>query len=259
MLINRFFSLVLGLSLMVTAALSAKPLSATQLVKGVPSTIQAAVTHKDRTAEDINLDAIRKPATIMDYMGIKTGDYVADLGTGTGYYAELLARVVGKTGKIYAVNNDYVINQIGNDVIEGKSKNPDLSHLVVRQQELDELTFDAPLDAVFLMLFYHDVVWQDTDRAKMNKAIFDALKPGGIFAITDHRAEAGSGTRDAKILHRIDEAMVRAEVEAAGFILIGQSNALTTREDRNNVSVFAPAIRGKTNRFVYKFQKPLSE
>lgn len=258
MLKSRAFKNFLGF-IIITAGFISGSAETPAFQQSDPMIIDAAVNNIERTAEDFELDEARKPAVIMSYMGIKVGDHVADLGTGTGYYAELLARAVGKSGKVYAVNNAFVVSQIGNDVIESKASHPDLTHITASQQELDALKFDTPLDAVFLMLFYHDIIWQDTDRAKMNKAIFDALKPGGIYAITDHRAEAGSGERDASTLHRTDEAMVRAEAEAAGFVLVGQSNALTTSGDRNNVSVFAPSIRGKTSRFVYKFQKPKAD
>jgi predicted methyltransferase len=107
-----------------------------------------------------------------------------------------------------------------------------------------------------MVLFYHDTYWQGVDRQAMLAGIMQALKPGGIFALIDHSAEPGSKDRDVKTLHRVDEALVREEVLAAGFELVAESDLLRHPEDDRTINVFDAALRGKTDRFVYKFRKP---
>jgi predicted methyltransferase len=121
----------------------------------------------------------------------------------------------------------------------------------------------APVDIVFTSENYHDLhdpYWgpdkQPVDIAAFNKAIFDALKPGGVFIVTDHIAPAGSGTRDTNTLHRIDPAVVKQEVESAGFVFAGSSDALINPKDPLDIKVFDPSIRGHTSQFIYRFQKP---
>jgi predicted methyltransferase len=129
-----------------------------------------------------------------------------------------------------------------------------------------ELPSDAPfppeakdLDAVITILNYHDFVWQKADTAKLNKAVFDALKPGGVYGIVDHSAAAGSGTRDVESLHRIDEEVVKKEVLAAGFKLDGESEVLRHADDTrdwNSSPKAAGEKRGKSDRFTLRFVKP---
>jgi predicted methyltransferase len=110
------------------------------------------------------------------------------------------------------------------------------------------------LDLVTFNFVYHDTVWLGTDRAKMNRAVFNALKPGGVYIVADHSARPGSGVADVKSLHRIDEAVVRAEVQAAGFRLVEEALFLRNPDDPRNTSVFKPAI--PNDEFVLKFVKP---
>jgi predicted methyltransferase len=121
--------------------------------------------------------------------------------------------------------------------------------------------FVAPekLDIVWTSQNYHDLhdkFFGPADVPAVNKAIYDALKPGGIYVVLDHAAEAGSGLRDTDTLHRIDEAAVKKEVEAAGFKLVAESNVLRNPADPHTAKVFDPAIRGRTDQFILKFRKP---
>ena len=111
-------------------------------------------------------------------------------------------------------------------------------------------------DVVLFFLFYHDLFWQKTDRAAFNASVLDALEPGGIFAVSDHRAEAGSGARDVESLHRGDAEQIKAEILAAGFELVAESDLLANPEDPRTKNVFKKGVRGKTDRFLYKFRKP---
>ena len=107
-----------------------------------------------------------------------------------------------------------------------------------------------------MVLFYHDTAWDGTDRAAMNRAIFDALRPGGVYLVVDHNAPEGSGLAAVNDTHRIEASVVRAEIESAGFIFDGQSDVLANAEDPRDISVFDDSIRRMTDRFVYRFRKP---
>jgi len=115
---------------------------------------------------------------------------------------------------------------------------------------------DASADAMLMILFYHDTYWQEIDRRAMNRAVFDALKPGGLYGIVDHHAEAGSGSRDVKSLHRVDAELVKREILAAGFEFDAESDGLRHPEDDRSANVFDAGIRGRTDRFVFRFRKP---
>lgn len=219
--------------------------------------IKAAVEHPDRPAEDRVRDADRKPEEILRFFGVRPGMRVADLMTGTGYYAELLGRVIGPTGKVFAHNNQFILDNFDLAPLKQRLEKPGLEHVEHKVMELERLYFaGGQLDAVIMSLFYHDTYWMGTDRARMNKAIYDALKPGGVYGIEDHHAEEDSEARDVKSLHRVDAELVKREILAAGFVFEGESNALRHPEDSRKLSVFDPSIRGKTDRFVFRFRKP---
>src|SRR5690606_18190826 len=118
------------------------------------------------------------------------------------------------------------------------------------------------LDIVFLVLFYHDTFWMEVDRDKLNQAVFRALKPGGIYAVVDHSGRAGSGSSEVKTLHRIEESLVREEIEAAGFRLVGEASFLRNPDDPRDWNAAPSAAgerRGSSDRFVLKFEKPAAE
>jgi predicted methyltransferase len=119
------------------------------------------------------------------------------------------------------------------------------------------LTAPEPADIVFTAQNYHDVHnVPNIDIAAFNMSVFDALKPGGVFVVVDHAAASGSGGRDTSTLHRIDPAAVKSEVQAAGFEFAGESKVLANAQDDHAAKVFDPAIRGKTDQFIFKFRKP---
>ncbi len=119
-----------------------------------------------------------------------------------------------------------------------------------------------PLDVVWTSQNYHDLkdsFFAPADTALVNKAVYDALKPGGLYIVLDHSAENGSGIRDTDTLHRIDEAVVKKEVEAAGFKFVGESNVLRNKDDARTLKVFDKEIRGHTDQFILKFRKPFAK
>ena len=207
-----------------------------------------------RPAEDVARDAARKPQEIMDFFGIEPGHTVAELMAGRGYYVELLANRVGPKGKVHAHNSPFVLKRFAEASIAERLARPALSNASRLDTELDNPRLPQNLDAVLIVLFYHDTYWQEVDRAKMNAAVFAALKPGGVYGVIDHHAQAESGDRDVKTLHRVDMELVKTEIVAAGFELEATSDLLRRPDDDRETNVFK--MRGETDRFVLKFRKP---
>jgi len=227
----------------------------------VPEPIRAAIAAPDRSAADRALDAGRKPGEVLAFFKVAPGQRIGELFAGGGYTTELLARTVGEGGKIWAQNSKDVLERFARKPWEARAANPIMKHVVGVEAPIDA-PFPAEakdLDLVITILNYHDAVWQKADRAQMNKAVFDALKPGGIYAIVDHSAAPGGGTRDVETLHRIDEEIVKQEVTAAGFKLDATSDVLRNPADTrdwNSSPREAGARRGTSDRFVLRFVKP---
>lgn len=221
--------------------------------------LQAAVSKNAlRSPEDMARDVHRKPDQILNFWGIAPGAKVADLGAGGGYYTKILAAYL-KQGHVAAINSDFMaqnerfaasmaaMNQLAAD-------HANVSHWVGR---FDALALPTALDGALFVNFYHDTLWLGYDRAKMNRDIYQALKPGGTLLIIDHEAPWASGFTTGKTLHRIDSQALLSEVLEAGFHLIKSSPILQRPDDLLSESaVDAEQRRGQTSRFVYLFQKP---
>ena len=227
----------------------------------VPEAIRAAVTASDRTDDDRALDAGRRPGEVLAFFQVAPGQKVGELFSGRGYTTELLGRVVGDGGIVYAQNTKEVMDRIARQPLTERLARLGKKNIVVVEQPA-EAPFPRQarkLDAVICILNYHDFVGQKVDRAKLNKAVLAALKPGGVYGIVDHSAAAGSGERDAETLHRIDEELVKTEVTAAGFKLDGESAVLRNPEDPrdwNSSPRAAGEKRGTSDRFTLRFVKP---
>jgi predicted methyltransferase len=239
--------------------------STANLPSSMPASLPAAeatldLLAPDRSDADKALDPGRKPAEFIAFIGVRPGMKVAELGAGGGYTTELLARAVGPAGKVYAENNETIRGFAGKSWDDRLSK--PVNHNVVRvDREFDDpLPPDATnLDVVVNAYLYHDTVWMKTDRDKMNKAIFAALKPGGHYIVADSSAKAGTGVNDVQTLHRIEESVVVDEVKKAGFQLEATGDFLRNPADTRDWSSSpkaAGARRGTSDRFVLKFVKP---
>jgi len=227
----------------------------------VPASIQQLVEAPDRAQADRELDAGRHPAEMLAFYGIALGMRVADLGAGGGYTTELLARAVAPGGVVYGQNPPFILQRYAEKPWSERLAKPVMADVVRVDREFDDpLPLEAhDLDAVFIVLFYHDTVWLKTDRAKMNEAVFKALKPGGVYAVIDHSARPGTGLEDVQTFHRIEEEEVKKEVEAAGFGFAGEADFLRNPDDTrdwNDSPSAAGDRRGTSDRFVLKFVKP---
>ncbi len=230
------------------------------LAADVPAYVSAAIADKARPAEDVARDADRKPAEMLMFAGIKPGDKVVDLIPGKGYFTKIFAKAVGPTGHVYAFEPselDPLFKKRNLPIPTGTDPNyPNVSYI---HQSINDFSTPEPVDVVWTSQNYHDMhdsFMGPADMSKVNRAIFAALKPGGLYIVLDHAAQPGSGTRDTDTLHRIDPAVVKQEVLAAGFEFAGEDDALRNPNDPLTVKVFDPSIRGHTDQFIYKFRKP---
>lgn len=227
----------------------------------VPAAIRAAVDAPDRDADDKALDAGRKPDQILAFFGVAPGMNVAEIGAASGYTTELLARVVGPNGKVYAKNPQDMLDKFFGKEWAARVAKPVNKNVVNFVHPIDDpLPPEAQnLDVVVNHLLYHDLFWLGTDRPKMNAAILKALKPNGVYGIVDHSGRPGTGSTEVQTLHRIEEKTLVADIEAAGFKLAGEADFLRHPEDTRdwNTAPFpGNTKRGKSDRFVLKFVKP---
>lgn len=234
--------------LLLTAAL---PTAAPAQDGGIP----AAVADGARPDADKARDADRKPATMLAFAGIAPGMTVAELAPGGGYYTRLLAKAVGPKGQVFAVVSTAASKRPGGlDAINAiAAAYPNVKVVVA---DLGSLAIPAPADAVWTSENYHDFHNSTAyDIASANKAVFSALKPGGVFYVEDHAAP-GTGIAATSTLHRIDPAAAKSELAAAGFAIEAESTALANAADAHTLGVTDPAIRGKTDRFALRARKP---
>ncbi|MCB1052130.1 MAG: class I SAM-dependent methyltransferase [Acidobacteria bacterium] len=227
----------------------------------IPDYIQKAVSNPARLESDRSRDANRKPQEILTFVGVKPGDKVVDLSGGTGYYTAILDGLVGEKGHVYLHNVPFVLEKFSANFGPGsefETKSKSWQHVTRINAPFDEPQLPKDLDMAMMVLFYHDTIWQGADRQKMNRAIFEALKPGGVFVVIDHVAESGSEARDVQTLHRIDPTFVKKEIMAAGFEFVAESELLRHPEDGHDYNVFRDyqTNRDHTDRFVFKFRKP---
>lgn len=219
--------------------------------------IAEAVATPSRPEYFTKRDKWRQPQQVLAFSGIGPGDHVADLGAGGGYFSELLSLLVGPDGSVILQNPPAWVKKYSKGMLPPLKQNLDMHANITRKDApFDDLGL-APnsLDAVTMMLIYHDVAILPADRAKMNREIYHALKKGGVLLITDHHAPDGSGVRDVSTLHRIDADMLRKEVEAAGFKMVAASGMFANPQDDRTLRIFDKKIRYHTDRFVYLFKK----
>ncbi|MFO1238922.1 MAG: methyltransferase [Sphingomonadaceae bacterium] len=221
--------------------------------------VAAAISDPARPADDVKRDEARKPGAILEFARVKPGDTVIDFIMGGGYFSRLLARTVGPKGKVYAYQPAEFIAFRAQYGTDQKTVADAYPNVVALNGPLGALAFPESADLIFTAQNYHDMhiaAFPENLAATVDAALFKALKPGGVLLVIDHAAAAGSGTRDSNALHRIDPAVVRTELEKAGFKFESESPLLRNASDPHTLLVFDPAIRGKTDQFIYRFRKP---
>jgi predicted methyltransferase len=247
-----------------------------------PGQVDAIVASPDRSAADRVNDKRRKPDEMLNFIGVRPGMTALDVSAGGGYTTELIARSVGPTGRVYGQSAPRVARATPVEPESGarptaapaasapaaprtsamalaeRAKNPAASNIVAVVQPFE---IPAPpevassgLDLVTLMFNYHDLGWLGVDRARMNRAIFAALKPGGMYVIADHSGRPGTGISESGTLHRVEEAFLRAEVETAGFKWQESGNFLRNPADPRDRNT--PDPPQSKDEFVLKFVKP---
>jgi predicted methyltransferase len=258
------FTLISGCQQEAAAPAAAEPEAAVaQMAAPTVSIYAAALANESRPETDHERDAGRKPAEVLEFIGIESGMTVLDMFSGGGWYAEVMAHVVGTDGAVIAHSNEAYKNFVGEALEErfGTGRVPQATILMAENNHLalDENT----LDAIMLSLSFHDMYhvdveggWDLLDGPTFLAELSKGLKPGGLVAIIDHQALAGAPPETGDSLHRIDPALVIANMEAAGFVLDGQSDILQNRDDDLSQSIFSESIRGKTDRFVMRFKNP---
>jgi predicted methyltransferase len=215
----------------------------------------AIIAAPDRSEGDRDIDKRRDPAKLLAFTGARPGMAVLDMGAGGGYSTELMARAVAPNGKVYAQNMPNLFPKAKAN-FDARMQTPAMKSVTPLFRPFDDPTPPEVrnLDLITFFFFYHDVTYMEVDRAAMNKKLFSVLKPGGVLVIADHSAAAGAGTGVGKSLHRIEEAALRREVEAAGFKLVGEADFLRRPGDTRDFPSTRPT--GPVDEFVLKFQRP---
>lgn len=255
-------------SIIVVALLALVPVSPAALSQASPGVhsgainlvISRAVNDPARQA-DKSKDGRRKISSIMKFTELKPGQKVLELIPGSGYFTRVFSAIVGPKGHVYTVWPTPYAKHDADDVtgLRKLAKTPHYANISVAVQPADKLTVPAPVDLVFTSQNYHDYpdkFMGHVSPAVLNEQVFDALKPGGLYVVIDHAAPAGSGMDDTDTLHRIDPAIVKKQVEAAGFVFDGENDMLRNPNDPHTAKVFDKSIRGHTDQFIYRFRKP---
>jgi predicted methyltransferase len=221
-------------------------------------TCGAAAYAQQPPPADALSDPTMKGKEVIAFIGVKPGDKVADIVAGR--FVRAFIQAIGPNGKLYAVEPAEVVKVHPEvvAVLKPATSAPN-SNVILSTDPIDATALPIGLDAVFIRQNYHDLhdkFMGPADVAKFNKAMFAALKPGGVYVVLDHADAAGSGLKSTDTLHRIDPATVKSEIEAAGFKFDSESTILANPADDHTKNVFDPSIRGKTDQFLYKFRKP---
>jgi predicted methyltransferase len=249
-------------SIVLTLALAAAPLAAKPAAP-TPVSIAAAAASPERNPDHVKLDEGRKPAQVLQFLGLKRGMNVLDLFGGNAYWAEITSPVVGPSGHVTVWNPaQFYSDKTKAAFSDFAGKNPNVS-IVVSPFETPELPKNYA-DFVILNDNYHDNYWQSDQRhiPRMDpnaflKTVYAAMKPGAVIGVIDHIANPNSDTRaTVEKLHRIDPNVVKADFKRAGFVFAGSSDILRNPADDHGTEVHDPKIAGKTDRFVFKFKKP---
>lgn len=222
--------------------------------------LRAIVDTPTRSEDNREADRRREPVAMLSFLRVFEGMSVADIGAGTGYTTELLARAVGPTGRVLGHNTPFVLERFAEAPWTERLRKPEMANVVRVDRPFDDPfgPEHTGLDAAINVLFYHDFVWQEVDRAAHNQAVFAALKPGGAYVVIDAHAAEGDGTTVTKTLHRIERSVVVEEVTAAGFVLADEGDFVRNLQDTRDWNAL-PSRSGReefSDKFALRFEKP---
>lgn len=237
------------------AGLAAALLAARAQAQATPD-YKAMLAAPDRSAADRKADQRRDPVPFLVFAADRPGMKVLDMGAGAGYSTELMARAVAPNGLVYGQNPPDMSDKM-KAAFEARLHTPAMKDAVA-----DIRPFDDPippgvhdLDLITFLFFYHDTTYMKVDRAAMDRAMFAGLKPGGALVVADHAALPGQGTSVGHTLHRIEEATLRQEVEAAGFKFAAEGNFWRNKADTHDFPSYKPNM--PVDNFVLRFTKPM--
>lgn len=238
---------------LIGATLFALMLSGAAFAAAMPDYVSKAVSDTTRPAGDSSRDAIRMPGETIAFAGVKPGMTVAELAPGGGYFTRMLSDVVGPTGHVYGLENTKWDD--GSDAkVAAAHKN-----VTMTDGQFGDVKLPKKVDLFWITQNYHDLhiaKYNPVAIPAFNKSVFDALKPGGTYFIVDHQANDGTTEADIEKLHRIPKAQVIREVEAAGFKLVAEGDALHHPADDHTKTIFDKAIKGHTDQYMLKFVRP---
>lgn len=254
-------TLASALALSLAACSEASPARAeTAAGQYVPADVlAAAVANEARPEAARALDESRKPAQVLAFLGLEQGDHAADLISGGGYWAGILVEAVGASGSVTALEPEQFYDEERWTALAAAQPGIALERYRFEDFQSEPDRFDFAV----MNLVYHDLYWE-SERFEIPRSepsdylatLYAAMKPGGVVGVIDHVANPGDTRATVEAYHRIDPTVVRADFERAGFVLEAESDMLANPDDDHTTSVFAPAIRGKTDRFVMRFVKP---
>jgi predicted methyltransferase len=221
-----------------------------------PAAVTAAIADSSRPPADVIRDAKRKPAAMIAFAGMKPGMKVVELIPGGGYFTRIFAKAVGPTGKVYAAAGPG--RDGGPPAVAAIAAAPGYENVTVIPLANGVFTAPEPVDIVWTSRNFHDLhnPKRNVDVKAFDKAVLDALKPGGVFVVVDHAAAKGSSIDTTDTLHRIDPELVKKELTAAGFQYAGESKVLRNPDDDMTKKIFDATAPDTTNQFVLKFRKP---
>ncbi|HEY3859447.1 MAG TPA: methyltransferase [Gammaproteobacteria bacterium] len=247
--------LTIGLALPAVVVIAATPAA-----PATPAYVTAALNDPARK-DDAADDTRRQAAAVMTFAQVKPGQKVLELVPGEGYWTRIFSGIVGANGHVYTVwpkeMSKYSAKSFTN--WQGLVDHAPYKNVSLLEQPAANLTAPEPVDLVFTAQNYHDYhdkFMGPVDMVAFDKQVFKELKPGGLFVVVDHTAVAGSGFQATDTLHRVDPEAVKKEVESAGFVLDGESDALRNPADPHTAKVFDPVVRGHTDQFILRFKKP---
>ena len=221
------------------------------------SVIGQAVADPARPAEHRKLDALRKPADTLAFSGVRPGMTIGEFYPGGGYFTFMLSDVVGPSGHVYGIENDRWKDAV--EANEKVVKAVKLKNVSIETRPFGTVDFPKPLDLAWVTQNYHDLKiakYGKVDTLAFDRAVYKALKPGGIFFILDHQGAANLTPADIEKMHRINRDVVVREVTSAGFKLAGEGKFLRRAGDDQTKPIFDPSIRGHTDQYALKFVKP---